>query len=170
LGVIYSPVWLGNDFDYTRTLNDLGFQLGMGLANGVELRVRYGRLWFREELIGEGFSYFVFTPKFRVVKDRLALLLPVSFSAEKHLERKWVFAPDLIYGMPMGQQVDLNVASSYLVSFDRDDSQLVSFNVGVAIRNLGNWVLRPETGILFNPGESGKFWSLGLGVSRIFGG
>ncbi|EON75169.1 hypothetical protein ADIS_4340 [Lunatimonas lonarensis] len=62
------------------------------------------------------------------------------------------------------------MASSYLISFDRDDSQLVSFHVVVAIRNRGNWVLRPETGILFNPGESGKFWSLGLGVSRRFGG
>jgi len=170
LGVHYSPVWLGSDFDYTRTINDLGFQLGMGVADGLELRVRYDRLWFREQPIGEGFSYVVFTPKFRIVKDRLALLLPISFSAEKYIERKWVFAPGLIYGIPLGQHAEINVASSYLLPFDKEDTRLVSFNLGVAIRNLGNWVLRPETGMLFNPGESGKLWSLGLGVSRSLSG
>ncbi|EON75168.1 hypothetical protein ADIS_4339 [Lunatimonas lonarensis] len=37
VGVNYSPVWLGCDFDYTRTLNDLGFQLGMGFCTWLDL-------------------------------------------------------------------------------------------------------------------------------------
>ncbi|WP_209332717.1 hypothetical protein [Lunatimonas salinarum] len=170
LGLHYSPVWLGRNFDYTRTINDLGLQLGTSVADGLELRIRYDRLWFREEPIGEGFSYMMFTPKFRIVKDRLALLLPIYFSLEKHIERTWVFSPGLIYGIPIGQQAEINLANSYLITLNAENSNLVSFNLGIALRPVGSWMFRPETGILIHPGQPGKFWSLGVGVSKRLGG
>ncbi len=42
--------------------------------------------------------------------------------------------------------------------FDRDNDDLFAFNVGLGLSNdLTKWVLRPEAGVLVNPGEDGTF-------------
>lgn len=55
----YSPVWLGSG--YYRAMNDLGTQLAWGVADGLELRFRYDRLWFRDEGFVGGNGNFMFT-------------------------------------------------------------------------------------------------------------
>lgn len=89
---------------------------------------------------------------------------------DPYLESEWTFSPGLIYGLPVGDRIELNLTAKYLIPLEEDCSNLVFVNLGVAVVNLGNWILRPETGVLFNPGESGQFWRLGLGVSRRLGG
>jgi hypothetical protein len=45
----------------------------------------------------------------------------------------------------------------------------MALNLGFAIGNIGEWAIRPETALIFKPGDSGSFWNYGLGVSRTFG-
>jgi hypothetical protein len=64
----------------------------------------------------------------------------------------------------------LTFTPKYFISIDNEyEGGFISLNLGLAIGMLGEWAIRPETGLMFKPGEKGSFWNYGLGASRTFG-
>jgi hypothetical protein len=144
--------------------NEYGLQLGEGVLDHMDLRVGYVR--------AAGVNGFGFGPKIALVKDRLALALPVGFAFGEDVEisETWTAHPTLLLTQPVTRRLEVNASAKGLIPLTEDwGGTLVAFNVGLGIGDLERWAIRPEIGFLFDPGESGHFTQFGLGFT-VFGG
>ena len=79
------------------TNNNFGFRAGYGLTDKFDIKLRYEHLIttksFEEEFAdGEvkGTNYFSLVPKFSLVQNKLALLVPLShYSFKEEIDGKW---------------------------------------------------------------------------------
>ena len=143
---------------------EYGLQLGAGVLDRLDLRARYVRV--------EGVNGIGFGPKVALVKDRLALALPVGFAFGPDIEiaKTWTVHPTLLLTQPVTGRLEVNASAKGLIPLSEDGGDtLVAFNVGVGIGDLERWAIRPEIGLLFDPGESGHFTQFGLGFT-VFAG
>lgn len=146
-----------------------GVQLGVGLHEAVELRGRYEHVKLAGddggvEIVGVG-------PKVRLVKDRIALYVPVGRAfggpEDSELGDSWAVHPTLLLTLPAHRAVEVNASAKYLVPLNENGGDnLVAFNLGLGLGpDLDRWAIRPEAGVLLNPGESGHFYHFSLGLS-----
>ncbi|MFN3997316.1 hypothetical protein [Algoriphagus sp.] len=78
--------------------------------------------------------------------------------------------PTMIFSLPLGEKVNLNLTPSYLFSLEKGDGideGVLKINLGLAV-NLGeNWTIRPEGGLHYFVSDfDGKIYNFGLGLSR----
>ena len=72
---------------------------------------------------------------------------------------------------PVNSHVEVNGSIKGLIPLAKDGGDtLVAFNVGLGVGDLEKWVIRPEVGFLFNPGESGHFTQFGIALTVFAGG
>lgn len=77
------------------------------------------------------------------------------------------FHPTARLTVPTGDHSELNLSGKVLIPFDQDQDNLLAFNLGLGFGpDLDDWVLRPEAGVLINPGEDGVFWHMSLGFTK----
>jgi hypothetical protein len=153
--------------------NDFGLQVAAGVSDRVDVRARYTRVVIDQDDTGDlGVNVVGFGPKVRLIKDRLALAIPVGFAFGQDIESgdTWAVEPTLIGTLPIVKNLDVTVAGKYLAWLSADDADnLVAVNVGLGIGPPDKWVIRPEVGFLWNPGEEGHFRHLSLGFSFVLG-
>lgn len=147
--------------------NQFGVQLATGVHDKVDLRLRYERAEVDDN--GPGVNVVGFGPKLQLVKDRLAVYVPVGFAFGNDIEvgKTWAVHPTLLLTATAHRNVELNASAKYLVPLSSDaGDNLVAFNLGLGLGpNLERWAIRPEVGFLFNPGEDGHFTHLSIGLS-----
>lgn len=75
--------------------------------------------------------------------------------------------PRRIATQAMREFVELNWSAKYLVPLhEKSGDNLLAFNVGLGLGpGQGRWTIRPEYGMLFNPGEDGHFNQFSIGFS-----
>jgi hypothetical protein len=148
--------------------NIYGVNLGVGVARGVELRVRYGYLDVKN---ATGASVVSFGPKIGLWRDILAIDVPVEVALGKNVEtsRTWNIQPGLIASIPIGKSLEITPSAKALVPLYKgpDADTLVAVNLGLGIFATvkKNLVIRPEVGLLFDPGNPGTFYQFGIGIS-----
>jgi hypothetical protein len=142
--------------------NQYGLQVATGVLDRLDLRARYVRV--------EGVNVLGFGPKLSLVKDRVALAVPVGFAFGKDVDsgKSWAIHPTLLFTAPVNRHVELNVSTKALVPFSKGDT-LIAFNVGAGFGDLDRWAIRPEVGMVFDPDQSGHYTQLSLGFT-YFGG
>jgi ATP-dependent Lhr-like helicase len=159
-----------DDSDSSGHVQDqFGVQLGVGLHPAVELRGRYEHV----SVVGENtpsVEVFGIGPKVRLVKDRLALYVPVGrgFGGgdDNNLEDSWAVHPTLLFTVTAHRYIEVNASAKYLIPLSSNGGDdMVAFNLGLGLGQLQRWALRPEVGLLINPGDSGHFYHLGLGLA-----
>jgi len=164
----------GNGMGSEHAWNIYGVNLGYGLFKNVELRARYGYL--DPSGGGSGASAFSFGPKVNLWKNKLSIIVPVEFLTGQYVEtsQSWNIQPGLIASFPIGKKFEITPSAKALIPLYKDPyneaDTLVAVDVGAgffatADRRL---VIRPEIGILFDPGQSGSFVQFGIGVSYCF--
>jgi hypothetical protein len=139
--------------------NEVGVQVATGVHERADLRARY--TWV------EGVNVVGFGPKFGLVKDRLALGVPIGFAFGSDVDsgNSLQVHPTLIATVPAARTVELNGSLKYLVPLAKDGGDnLIAFNFGLGL-GPKRWKLRPEVGFLINPGEEGHFTQFSLGFS-----
>jgi len=145
----------------------VGLQVATGVHDRVDLRVRY------ERVIDPDVNVLGFGPKVGIVRDHLALALPVGFAFGKDIDSgtSWEMQPTLIGTASLGKNAEFNVSGKAIVPLAGEDRDtLVAFNTGFGLStNLRKWVLRPEVGFCFNPGEEGHYTHYSLALSFFFG-
>jgi hypothetical protein len=145
----------------------VGLQVATGLHDRVDLRLRY------ERVVDPGVNVLGFGPKVGLVRDHLALYVPVGFAFGKDIDsgKAWEMDPTLIGTIPLGTKAEFNASGKVMIPLGRADRDtLVAFNTGFGLStNLRKWVLRPEVGFCFNPGEEGHYTHYSLAVSFFFG-
>lgn len=149
--------------------NNFGLRFGYGVADRVDLKMRYIRLLPKEEG-ASGVNYADLAPKFAFVPGKFAGTIPVGiYFAED--ETQWVFSPKLLYTYPANDMFEATLAAKADIFPDDDGEVYLGFNLGLGLsQNLNRWAIRPELGLMINPGESGTIWSFGIGFNAVLPG
>ncbi|TNE68464.1 MAG: hypothetical protein EP344_01320 [Bacteroidetes bacterium] len=146
--------------------NNFGLRLGYGIADAVDIKARYERLVPKEEG-ASGINYIDLAPKVALWPGRIAGTVPVGvyFDDEDH---EWVISPKLLFTLPANDQFEATFAAKADIFPEEGADDYLGFNLGFGIsNNLNRWALRPEVGVLINPGESGSSWAWGIGFNAI---
>jgi hypothetical protein len=145
--------------------NHFGFQLGYGLSNHIDIITRY------ENIAGSmgniSANVFGIGPKVSLIKDRMAAYVPVGFAFGGDLGgvSEFEVQPTLLFTMPVGKYVEINPSAKGIIG----DDFYYAVNLGLGLStDFTKYVIRPEYGMLFNPGESGHFGQFSIGASFYF--
>jgi hypothetical protein len=147
--------------------NHIGIQAGYGLSNGVDLRLRYGYIWVDDEggvahVVGVG-------PKISLLRNHIAFYIPVGFAFGGDIEDSgdtWQVHPTVLGTIPIASFVEVNPSLKYLIPFQEDSDNLLAVNMGFGLSgDFEKWVIRPEFGLLYNPGEEGHYQHFSIGVT-----
>jgi len=171
---LYSSLSSGYDGESNGVLNDFGFMAGVGLSANTEIRARFDRLAYKEG-DGDGLNNLFIGPKFSSKSGKFAFYLPIGIMFEKNSGENWMTEPSLIFSIPLGQVIQVNVTPSYLIPLGEDigfSDGLLKLNLGLGIKTKGDWIFRPEIGLQYwveSIGD-GHLLNLGIGVSKRIGG
>ena len=156
----YSSVSSNFEDEKGKVQDEVGVQLAYGISEKIDIRFRYEYV--------EGTSIIGFGPKISLLKDRIALYTPLGFAVGE--EDTWEFQPTMLFTVPIvPSKLDFNPSLKYIIPFCEECENLVAVNAGLAISNdISKWALRPEYGMLFNPGENGHYAHFSVGVSVNF--
>jgi hypothetical protein len=157
--------------------DNLGLQVAAGITSFMDLRLRYEYLCHPDSGDKYDSSYsghvFGFGPKFSLVKDRLAVFLPVGFAFGEDIEVEdtWEFYPTVLLTSPISNAFEINTSAKALIPFRKEQNTLYAVNLGFGIsQDLRRWALRPEVGILFDTGGNGGFYfHFSLGFTYALG-
>lgn len=146
--------------------NHAGLQLATGVHDRVDVRVRYERVMVED---GPSTNVVGFGPKLQLFENWAALYVPVGFAFGGDIEsgKTWAVHPTLLLTGQVHPNVELNWAAKYLVPLHEEGGDnLLAFNAGLGLGPAnGRWAIRPEYGMLFDPGEKGHFNQFSIGVS-----
>jgi hypothetical protein len=142
--------------------DEYGLQMATGVTQRLDLRARYVHV--------EGVNVVGFGPKVSVVKDKVALAVPVGFAFGEDVDsgKSWAIHPTLLLTAPVNRHVELNASTKALIPFSEGD-KLVALNLGAGFGALEQWAIRPEVGFLFNPGENGHFTQVSVAFTYFAG-
>lgn len=167
----YSYVRAANDGESDKVQDNFGLQVARGLSDRVELRAKY--FYISPDGDGtEGVSALGVGPKFSLVEDRVAFYTPVGLGFGGGIESgdTWQWQPTLLFSAPMGERAEVTASTKGQFWLDDFADPNLAFNLGFGFGpDLDSWMIRPEVGLLVNPGEDGRFWSFSLGASTPLG-
>ncbi len=146
--------------------NHIGLQAAYGLSDAVDLRARYEYLWIDDD--GGKANIFGLGPKFSLLTDRIAGYLPIGFAFGEDIEDSsdsWQIHPTLLVSIPVVDFLEINPSGKVLIPFHEDGETLIAFNLGLGLSLNNRLTIRPEYGMLFNPGESGHFGQFSIGFT-----
>ena len=170
----YSSVSASSEGETEHVQDHYGIQAAVGIASVLDFRVRYERVEVDVENSKPfGVNVLGFGPKFGLVKDWLALYLPVGFAFGEDIKvsETWQFHPTVLFSIPFNKYVELNTSAKALIPLQRDQDTLLAFNVGFGLSsNLDRWAIRPEIGFLYNPNSASKghYMHLSIGFTYRF--
>ena len=144
--------------------NHFGFQLGYGLSKRVDLRARYEYIGVDKDIWDANANVFGFGPKVSLLKDRIAVYVPIGFAfgGDATYVDDLELQPTLLFTIPAGRYIEINPSAKAIIG----DEFLCAFNLGLGLStNLNKYVIRPEYGILLNPGESGRAGQFSVGAT-----
>ncbi len=143
----------------------IGVQLATGLSDQIDIRVRYEYIDTDWE---EDVHVVALGAKFGLVRDRVAFYLPVGTGIGDGVESGdlFQFQPTLLYTYPFNSKFELTGSGKGIVWVDRDLDDLLAFNLGAGVsKDLTKWAIRPEAGILIDPGADRRAWHWSLGFT-----
>ena len=139
-----------------------GLQVAYGLSEKIDFRVRAEHFEFRN------ISTYVFSigTKMSLVKDRVALYLPIWFVDFKPA----AIQPTLLLTFPVVKnKIEFNPSVKNIISlggYDPNSTFLVGVNAGLGIStDLSKWALRPEYSMVYNVAEKCQYRSFSIGLS-----
>ena len=161
-----SQLFFSDDDGTEHVENHYGVQLAAGVAEVLDLRVRYER--------APDVNVLGFGPKFGLLKDKLALAVPVGFAFGQDIDsgKTWEAHPTLLATWTPDRKVELTGSAKAIVPLSGENRDtLYAVNLGLGLGpDVSRWAFRPEVGFLWNPGESGHYTHLSLGLTFGFGG
>ncbi len=153
------------DSETNHVQNHYGLQLAYGISNRFDIRARYEFIGVDEDDENGGVKANVFGigPKASLIKDRLAAFVPVGFAFGGDVDgiEEFEVQPTLLVTLPIGQYIEVNPSAKGVIG----DEFYMAFNLGLGLSsNFDQWAIRPEYGMLFNPGEDGHYGQFSIGI------
>lgn len=164
----FTSTGFSEDGESDHIQNHYGLQLGYGISDWLDIRVRYEYVGINDELLmGESFPVNVLGigPKFSLIQNRVAAYIPVGFAFGKEIDKEDIeieVQPTLLFTIPVGEKIEINPSVKGIIA----EEFYLAFNLGLGLStNPDIYMIRPEYGILINPGESGRFGQFSIGLS-----
>lgn len=132
---------------------DYGALLGIGTGSNAEIQLRYDRF---QDTDGDGYNFTSFGPKFSVVKDRCAILLPVGvyWGQDISIFETVQIDPAVIGSVPVGKFAEINAAGKFVFPLNSDLWKWGVVNFGVSLSSdTSQWAVIPEIGFAWNLSE-----------------
>jgi hypothetical protein len=172
----------------------VALRLGYGLSPKTDIKIRFAYLHLPDEnyLPDPSFNterkrnyFFSLIPKVALVKDKLALLLPLNFydfessqpalSSYTFREKYVSFAPHLIRTFLLKRnKIDLSASVNTELALNKDDYGVTLFAVHTGFNinsgfssDLSRWAIRPELGYQFQLWNGTGFWNVGIGLQVV---
>lgn len=141
--------------------NGIGLTAGYGINEKINVKFRY------ESLNNDGSINFIsFGPKVALVQDRVAAALPIGMFFDEG-ETEWFISPMFLFTIPNAKntfEATLGVRGDKF--FEEDSDLLIGLNLGFGLsKDLSRWAIRPDFGVVFNPGEEGAFLTFGVAAN-----
>ena len=171
IGGHYSAVSWQYEDEGEKVQDHIGVQLAYGVAETMNFRFRYEYIdvgGFDEDEFDFSAHVFGFGPKFSLAEDIVALYVPIGFATGEDIstEDTWQLHPTIIVTSTQGGVLELNASVKYILTFAEGQDDLMAFNLGLGLSpDLEKYALRPEGGVLINPGEDGYYWHFSIGLS-----
>lgn len=151
----------------------VGVQAAAGVHRHIDLRLRYERVTAIDDITDNSTNVLSVGAKLPVLRDRLALYLPIgaAFGGGIETSETFQFHPTVLFTIPATSHLEINTSLKGLIPFGSNDGDpLVAVNLGLGISTPDRtWTFRPEVGLLRKPNDSGHFRHLSFGVTRGFG-
>lgn len=149
--------------------NNYGVRLGFGFNDIFNLKLRYERLAPTSE-DASGVNYIDIAPKFQIVKGKIAGTLPLGLYFDGD-DSEFVLSPKFIFTYPANDKFEVSLATKADIFPGDVDNVYLGFNLGLGISSdLNRWAIRPEAGLMIDPGESGAYWAFGVGIVGVIPG
>ena len=162
---LYSNLVISDDGESEHTQNHIGLRVTYGINDKINLRGGYENVFEDGEVIANVFGV---GPKVSIVKDRIAAYVPVgmAFGSNISTSDTWQVQPTALFTVPVTQNIEFNPSAKWLILFTEEFDNLVAVNFGAGVStDLNRWAVRPEIGLLYDPGEGGHFTHYSIGVS-----
>ena len=162
----FSSVGSPNDGTSDAVQYHFGAQVAYGITEKIDIRSRYERVWLNDDATGFGLNVFGLGPKFGIIKDRVAIYLPVGVSFGEDGIGNTQFHPTLLLSLPaIKDKLEFTLAPKYLIG---EGDNLFALNFGASFsKNLNSWAVRAEYGLLY--GEESVFGQFSVGFTKAFG-
>ena len=163
---LYSGIYWNDDSTRTTIQTDVGFLAGFGLTQRLDLRFR----WEMIQIEGNNRADDIFSlgPKYGVIPHYLSVFLPVGFLVGN--SNSGEFHPTLLATVPITPWFEVNSSLKYIIYLSTAEGPVYAANLGLALGNFKRWALRPEVGVLLNPGDPGQYFHYSIGLTfRRFG-
>jgi hypothetical protein len=141
-----------------------------GLYHDLDIRLRYELIWGAEETITEAISVLGAGAKYSVLKNYIAFSMMGGTTVNKSSKNNWQLHSSFLFTLPVVQnKLEFTLSPKYLMAFCKNCEDLIAVNLGLAVGNFAKFTVRPEFGMLFNPGNSGYYGQGSIGVAMVFG-
>ena len=146
--------------------NVYGGLLGIGAGERTEIQFRFDHFDFVDS--DRAYDFVSVAPKFDLVEDQLALLIPFGLYADDGLRGdSFQIHPGVLGTLQAGQFFEVNAAAKLMFPFDQE--YLTWFNLGVGVglsTDLDRWAILPELSysICLNESEVDPVFSYGIAL------
>jgi hypothetical protein len=153
--------------------NQYGTQVAFGVTSSFDIRLRYEYVRVKNDFGAsdtKGVHVMGIGPKYSLLKNKIAIALPIGRAFGEDTKDTWQLHPTILFTIPaVKDKFDLNISPKYLFTVCKDCEDFIALNFGASFSNdLNKWAIRPEYGLLYNPGVSGHFGQLSIGFSYAF--
>lgn len=151
--------------------DEFGGIFGVGVSKSAELQFRLEKI----DLVGEddGYQFVSFSPKFSLVADKLAFMVPIGvyFGEGVGWQETFQIQPALIGSAPVSEKFEVNMSGRLVVPFNSDLYKwgILGFGIGVS-SDLDRWAILPEVSYSIALGDNTDEISniLGYGLALTF--
>lgn len=172
----YSALGLAYDGESEGYLNSLDFQLGYGISQRVNIKARFQKAWYAEEMFEESATNFLFVgPEFQLKADRISFFLPMgtTFSGESD-DVNFEITPTFNFTLPLGKKVFFNPALELGFIFCEycSEKPYLGIDLGLGVRPADWLTIFGEYDLVYSFEDfgDGHFYMINIGAAfRITG-
>lgn len=167
----FSHVSFSSEGEREHVQTHFGARIAYGLNSQVELRGIFEHVAIEDDGGSEssGTNILGFGPKIGLVPDRVALYVPLGIVVGGGVEsgESVTMLPTLLVNLVTTSTFELTPSVKAFVPLSGEDRDLLlGFHLGAGLSSdLSRWAIRPEFGVVKNPGEEGTTWGGSLGLS-----
>jgi len=95
-----------------------------------------------------------------------------GFGGGVSTSNSWMFHPTLLFTLPVSPQFEVNPSAKAQIWLNNHGADnLLAFNLGFGFgKDVRQWAVRPEFGVLVDPKDHGHAWHFSIGVSGLIQG
>jgi len=158
---------LNNAEEGEKSADEFGILLGAGLSDAAELQLRFERIDFVDE--DDGYQFISLGPKLGLVKDQLAVLIPLGayMGTDIDIQDTFQIQPAMIGTIAANESFEVNVSGRVALPFDSDliTWAILGFGFGIS-SDLDRWAIMPEISysIALDEDDVDSFLGYGVGL------